>query len=154
MKEYPYVSILTEWAETTACAIDAYSCSFERTLLLKMTLEKNDIKIIYKAYRTLTTEILRITEGSGSIAAEISRELCLADKKMDMQRTAGLSAILEIYIKWSNALSAFIRGSDKLFAKKEADFRLSEALALSNTLRSATEKMKGDLQNEELYSRA
>lgn len=154
MKEYLYLSSLTEWAEITLGAINVYCRSFDKTLLFKLTLEKDDIKAIHRAYRQLTSEIIRITEGSGMVAAEISRELCESDAEMDIQKTARISTILESYIKWSNALSAFILASDRLFAKKETEFRLSEVLTLSNTLRSATEKMKGELQNEELYPRA
>ena len=154
MKEYPFISPLKEWAGRAIKAIDAYNKSFDKQSLLKMTITEDEIKAIHKSYRVLTTELVCIKDGSAPIAAEIAKELCSADMEMDAEKTACLSLILESYIKWSNAVSAFIDASDRLFARKDKNFRVSDALSLSTVLRNATEKMKGDLQNEKLYPRA
>lgn len=148
MNEHTYVSSILEWAEITIEAIGVYESAFDRRLLFKMTLDKEEIKSVYKSYRVLTSEIIRIKDGSGKIVAELSRALCAADSKKDTEKTAQLLVILDAYMKWSNAFSAFMSASDKLFAKKESEFKLSEAISLSNALRSATEKLKKDLQAE------
>ena len=148
MNEQTYVSSILEWAEITIEAISVYDRAFDKRLLFKMTLDKEEIKSVYKSYRVFTSEIIRIRDGSGKIAAELSRALCVADSKKDTEKTARLLSILDAYMKWSNAFSAFMSASDKLFAKKESEFKLSEAISLSNTLRSATENLKRYLHAE------
>ena len=148
MNEQTYISSILEWAEITIEAISVYDRAFDKRLLFKMTLDKEEIKSVYKSYRVFTSEIIRIRDGSGKIAAELSRALCAADSEKDSKKTARLLSILDAYMKWSNAFSSFISASDKLFAKKESEFKLSEAISLSNTLRSATENLKRYLHAE------
>ena len=107
-------------------------------------------------YDTLSTDRMDLLdeEDINDASNEIAKELCSADMEMDAEKTACLSILLESYVKWSNAISAFIDASDRLFARKCKGFRVSDALSLSTVLRNATEKMKGDLQNEKLYPRA
>ncbi len=145
---------LSECADELLQEIKAYTSSFDKASLLKMKIDEAEMKSAHASYRTLTSKIIRIKNRMDCLTSDISNMLCRADMEMDTEMAAHLIDIFDNYLEWSGAVSSFIQRSDRLFTKNNPDFRLSTAISYATAFLNATEKLKGVLSNEKLYSGA
>ncbi len=134
-------TLIGECVAQAKSATSTYISSFNPSLLLSFSIDKQDAKNIYISYRKLTGKLLKIKGECDNYALNISSEINYADKLMKVDDLRHLCEVFDKYSLWCHSMQEFIHDSDIEFKIHKNSLRQSVLISAAQRFCAVSEEL-------------